>query len=727
MQFEYQIMTKKHYLNVFFILFYAFSLFSQESLEDIFVKRSFSPKRIGDIRFMHLEPAYLLLENTTKEGFVWNKYDMSGKFLEKFLSTSDLEKWSQGHLLTIDDYELADNDQAMIVSTQTEAIYRHSTKSTFYIVNIKEQKVFPLSLNGKQMYPKFSPTKDKVAFVRDNNIYYIDITLGKETQVTTDGKNNAIINGRSDWVYEEEFKVTSTFEWSPDGKKIAYTKFDETLVPEFSSLNYNSLYPKVETFKYPKAGQKNAFVSCFVYDIKTKKHINVTPTEEEQAYYPMLAWSKDRLLIQYLNRRQNHFKIFSVSSDGKQCELVYQNQNDTYVILPSWFISNEGEVFLTSDKNGFKQIYKVEKLSSGYKETQLTKGSFEVKKIYGSKGEWVYCQCNEGKSYETKVYKINKRTLETELISEDNGMNDAIFSPDFNNFILDHQSDTIPNEFTLRNANGSVEAELEMNEGLKYRLDTLFNPRYYFEIPLENLQLQAYLLYPKNYDPAKKYPLLVYVYGGPGNQTVLNDWGGMREQWLRYLSNLGYMIACVDNRGSGGKGAAFQRMTYERLGKYETEDQITAVKFIIDKFNADSSRIGVFGWSYGGFVALNCLFYGNKTFKMGISVAPVTHWKFYDSIYTERFMGMPDENVSGYENYNPLDGAKMLEGKLLLIHGTADDNVHFQNSVELMKVLNNEGKMYDFMAYPDKNHGISGGRTRMHLFELMTNYIVKNL
>lgn len=721
-------MTKKHYLSVFFILFYTISIFSQESLEDIFVKRSFSPKRIGDIRFMHLESAYLLLESSGKNGFVWNKYDVSGSPSGQFLSTKDLEAWSGGVLSAIDDYELSDNDQAMLISTQTENIYRHSSKSVFYIVNIKEHKVFPLSLNGKQMYPKFSPTMDKVAFVRDNDLYYMDISTGKEVRVTTDGKHNAIINGRSDWVYEEEFKMTSAYEWSPDGKNIAYLKFDETKVPDFSFIHYNNLYPEVETFKYPKAGQNNASVYCFIYDLKTKKHLNITPTDDQQAYYPKLAWCKDRLLIQYLNRRQNNFRIYALSTDGKQKEIAYNSQSDTYEILPSWYISKEGEVYFTSDKGGFKQIYRIVKAISGFEEQQITTGNFEVKKIYGCNGDWIYYQSNKGKLYETKVYRINKKTNQEELISENNGMNDATFSHDFTNFILDYQSDDTPNQYTLRNNAGEVEAKLEMNDELKKFLDTIhLNKRQYFEIPTANVHLQAYMLYPKDYQPSQKYPLLIYVYGGPGNQEVLNDWGGMREQWFRYLNTLGYMVACIDNRGSGGKGADFQKISYERLGKYETEDQIVAAKYLIEKFHVDSSRIGIFGWSYGGFVALNCLFYGNATFKMGISVAPVTNWKFYDSVYSERFMGMPNENISGYESYNPLDGAKRLEGKLLLIHGTADENVHFQNTMELMKVLNNEGKMYDFMAYPDKNHGISGGRTRMHLFELMTNYIVKNL
>ena len=350
-------------------------------------------------------------------------------------------------------------------------------------------------------------------------------------------------------------------------------------------------------------------------------------------------------------------------------------------------------------------------------------------KIYGvnPKDNWVYFQSNEGNIYERFVYGINLKTLKSKLISDNEGCNDAVFNSNFTFFISNHETDKLPNQYNLCSVDGAKLIPLETNEPLVKLIGNEFSKREFMEINVNGVSLSAYILKPSNFNPNKKYPLLFYVYGGPGKQEVLNEWGGFREQWFQVLAQKGYIIACVDNRGSGGKGANFKKINYLNLGKYETEDQIGAAQYFGKLPFIDSTRIGIFGWSYGGFMALNCLFYGAEKFKMAISVAPVSNWKYYDSVYSERYMGTMKENEGGYDNFNPIDGAKRMKGKLLLIHGMADDNVHFQNTVELQKALIEAGKQFDFMSYPDKNHSISGGKTRMHLFSLMTNYIEEHL
>ena len=711
-----------------FVLICQSNLFAQPLLEDVFLKYKYVAKSPKDIHFFNQSNNYLSLEGNNKGGFDWNKYTMDGKKIETWLSTNNLETWSKVGIEKIDNYIISPDDKLLLLATNKEQIFRKSYRSNFLIVNPIKKSVVPLSSNGKQMYPDFSSDGSKISFVRSNNIFYKDLLSGKEVQITFDGKTNEIINGASDWVYEEEFKVTQLYAWSPDGKKIAYLQFDESLVPDFSFTFFDELYPRIETFKYPKVGEKNSTIKAFVYDIKTKKTKEITPINGD-VYMPKIEWMGNKVLITALNRKQNILKLFAIDPSLNHKVLIYEEKSSTYIDLPKMVVMDENRLLFTSEKEGFNHIYLLNTENGSIKTDQITSGTWEVLKIYGAnaKDNWVYFQSNEGNIYERFVYGINLKTLKSKLISDNEGCNDAVFNSNFTFFISNHETDKLPNQYNLCSVDGAKLIPLETNEPLVKLIGNEFSKREFMEINVNGVSLSAYILKPSNFNPNKKYPLLFYVYGGPGKQEVLNEWGGFREQWFQVLAQKGYIIACVDNRGSGGKGANFKKINYLNLGKYETEDQIGAAQYFGKLPFIDSTRIGIFGWSYGGFMALNCLFYGAEKFKMAISVAPVSNWKYYDSVYSERYMGTMKENEGGYDNFNPIDGAKRMKGKLLLIHGMADDNVHFQNTVELQKALIEAGKQFDFMSYPDKNHSISGGKTRMHLFSLMTNYIEENL
>lgn len=722
-------MKKFATLFLFFIIFYSFRLLGQPVLEDVFLKYKYVAKSPKDIHFLNQSNGYLSFEANKIGGFDWNRYSMEGLKMGTLLSTADIENWSKEELNKIDGYSISPNDNFLLLATNTEQLFRRSFRCNYLVVNLLKKKVIPLSINGKQMWPEFSSDGSKISFIIDNNLFYKDLVTEKEVQVTFDGEKNSIINGLSDWVYEEEFKLSKMYSWSPDSKRIAFMKFDETLVPSFSFTLYDELYPTIESFKYPKVGENNAKISAFVYDLKTKKTKEITPIVGEN-YMPRMEWLGNKVFVTNLNRKQNNLKFFVIDPVSNNQLLVYEEKSSTYIDLPKMEILDDRRLLFTSEKDGFNHIYLLNLEENGVaKIEQVTNGNWEVLKIYGgnAKDNEVYFQSNEGNIFGQLLYSVNLKTLKRNLISDKNGCNDAVFNTTFSHFISNHEADDSPNQYFICSMDGSKMTPLELNEPILKTIGGQFSKKEFLEIRINGNNLSAFILKPTNFNPNKKYPLLFYVYGGPGKQEVLNEWGGFRDQWFQILSQKGYVVACVDNRGSGGRGAAFKKSTYLNLGKLETEDQIASAQFFGRLPFIDSSRIGVFGWSYGGFMALNCLFYGAEKFKMAISVAPVSNWKYYDCVFGERYMGGLKENEGGYDNFNPIDGAKKMKGKLLLVHGLADDNVHYQNTVELQKALIEAGKQFDFMSYPDKNHSISGGKTRMHLFSLMTNYIEKYL
>jgi dipeptidyl-peptidase-4 len=633
----------------------------------------------------------------------------------------------------IDSYTFSPDEKLILIANSTNPIFRHSFTADYYLYDTTTKnisKVFDFQVQE----PTFSPDGKKIAFARENNLYVYDIASKQITAITTDGKKNSVINGITDWVYEEEFAFVRAFDWSKDSKKVAYIRFDESQVPEFSmSIFKKDLYPTVETFKYPKAGEKNSEVSLHIYDVASKGSQKVNLSQYSDFYIARMQWTNDAnvLSAQVLNRHQDNLDLLFVDGNSGATKVVLNEKDKAYVdVTDNLTFLKDNSFIWTSEKDGFNHIYLYDK--TGKLKNQVTKGNWEITNYYGfdEKSNTVFYQSVENGSINRDVYSINLNGKNKLRLSKTTGTNAATFSPNFQYFINTFSSATQPTTYTLNEAKTGAQVQvIEKNEALATKLKGYNLPSKEFFVlkTAKGNELNAWILKPKDFDPAKKYPVFMYQYSGPGSQQVNNDWNSNDDYWFQMLAQQGYIVACVDGRGTGFKGAAFKKVTQKELGKYEVEDQIDAAKVIGNYPYVDKNRIGIWGWSYGGFMASNCLLKGADVFKMAIAVAPVTNWRFYDSIYTERYMQTPQENASGYDENSPINHVAKLKGKFLLIHGSGDDNVHVQNSMQMMEAMIQANKQFDSQIYPDKNHGIYGGKTRVQLFNKMTNFIKENL
>jgi dipeptidyl-peptidase-4 len=582
--------------------------------------------------------------------------------------------------------------------------------------------------------PTFSPDGLQLAFAKDNNLFVYNFSTKSTTQLTKDGRKNFIINGITDWVYEEEFAFVRAFDWSKDSKKLAYIKFDESQVPEFSmSVFQKELYPSIETFKYPKAGEKNSEVSLHVYDLATNNTQTVDLSTYHDFYIARMQWTAEAntLSAQVLNRHQDNLDLLFINGTTLQTRVALNEKDKAYVdVTDNLTFLPDNSFIWTSEKDGFNHIYLYD--SAGKLKNQITKGSWEVTAYYGydPKTKSILYQSTEQGSINRAVYKIGLTGKTKQCLSIKLGTNAATFSPNFAYFIETYSSANQPLQYSLHETkSGKLLKNIELNEALQSKL-TNYNlgaKEFFVLKTAEGNELNAWILKPADFDPSRKYPLLMYQYAGPGSQQVNNDWNSSDDYWFQSLAQQGYLVACVDGRGTGFKGAAFKKCTQKELGKYEVEDQIAAAKVFGAYSYIDAARIGIWGWSYGGFMASNCILKGAEVFKMAVAVAPVTSWRFYDSIYTERYLQTPQENPSGYDDNSPINHVNKLKGKFLLIHGSGDDNVHLQNSMQMMEALIQANKQFDSQIYPDKNHGIYGGKTRIQLFTKITNFIKENL
>ena len=629
-------------------------------------------------------------------------------------------------------YTLSADESKVLLSTKLRSIYRRSSLGVYYVYDLETKELVQVADEAIQE-PTFSPDASKVAYGLDNNIYIKDLASGATTQVTTDGAKNKVINGITDWVYEEEFAFVRAFDWNADGDKIAYIRFDESEVPEFSMDVFgNELYPSKDTFKYPKAGETNATVSLHIYDIASAETKAVDLSGFQNYYIPRLEWTPDAdvLAVQTTNRKQNDINLLFVDGASAEAKLILSDKDDAYVdVTDNLTFLEDNDFIWTSEKDGWNHIYLYDK--EGKLKNQVTQGPWEVTSYYGydPKSKRVFYQSSENGSINRGVYSIKVNGKGKEALATEAGTNSANFSTDFTYFINSFSDAETPYVFTLNDAeDGDVVRKIKDNQALKDQFDDyVISEKEFFTLPINGEELNAYMIKPKDFDPNKKYPVFMTQYSGPGSQSVANSWSGGNGYWFQMLAQEGYIIVCVDPRGTGLKGRDFKKMTQKELGKYEVEDQIAAAKALGERDYVDADRIGIWGWSYGGFMASNCIFQGADTFKMAIAVAPVTSWRFYDSIYTERYMTTPQENASGYDNNSPLSHVDELEGKFLLVHGSADDNVHVQNTMRLIEALVQANKQFDWAIYPDKNHGIYGGNTRLHLYTKMTNFIKENL
>ncbi len=736
-------MRIKYLLISLFLVFGAVSASAQEKknfeLEDLYMRPTFYAKSVRGMNSMKDGKTYASFEKGQLNIYNYK----TGKLEKTLFGITDLTMHPDSLPIGLQNYELSQNEDKMLCLTEMESIYRHSFHAMYYVYDFATKTLQPLSENGKQRLATFSPDATKVAFMRDNNLFIKDLATGKESQFTHDGLYNHIINGAPDWVYEEEFSFSQGFYWSPDSKKIAYMKFDESNVREFQMEEFEGLYPDWYSFKYPKAGEDNSIVGIYVYDLATGKTVKMDTGDETDIYLPRIAWTKDAniLAIQRLNRHQNHLEILAADATTGKSRVFYDETNDYYIdITDDWHFLEDGKRFLmTSEKSGYNHIY-LYKLD-GTLVKQLTDGKWDVTKVYGFDGKEVYFQAAKNTPVDRQIYAVNLNGKMREVIGRE-GTNLATFSNDFSYLININSTINQPRQFELYTNKGKLVRVLEDNHEFAEKLNTfnlgekkllkISDPA--FTLPDgTQVDVDAWQILPPDFDPANKYPVLIYVYGGPGHQTVNNSWADSDYWWMQLLAQHGIISVSINNRGSGAQGEVFKKMTYLQLGKYETEDMITLAKYMAKQPYVDGSRIGIYGWSYGGFMAANGITKGADVISTAVSVAPVTNWRYYDNVYTERFMRTPQENPDGYDLNSPVHNTAMIKGNYLLCHGSGDDNVHYQNAMELIKAMISNGKQFDLMIYPNKNHGIYGGyeygsgECRMHLFNKIDDFLFKHL
>lgn len=705
------------------------------TLDDLLNKRIFASASVIGLKSMNDGLHYTTLSRD---------YSRIDKFSyatgEKVDGILDLAQIPDSAVKRIVGYEFSADEGSLLIQADYEPLYRHSFKANYFIYHIREKVFTPLSENGMQQLATFSPDGTKIAFVRGNNLFIKDLKTRTEMQITTDGKFNEIINGAPDWVYEEEFGFSKAFDWSPDSKYLAYMRFDERDVKMFNmtlyqgqspSMDENMLYPSNSQFKYPKAGEDNSLVTVLVYNPETGVSVNVDLGDEKDQYIPRIYFTRDpsKLAVLRLNRLQNELEILSADVATGKTGLIYKDINKYYIdenIFDDVTFLEDGKQFVVpSERDGWNHLYLYD--MQGKLIRQLTSGTFDVTSFYGYDPEkkLFYYQAAGSSPLGREIYSVSLKG-KTRRLSGNTGTHAADFSKSFKYYIHRWSSAGHPAVITLCDANGVKIRILEENNKLKERLAE-YNPplkKFFTFNTSEGALLNGWVIYPPDFDSTRKYPLLMNQYSGPNSQEVLDRWGiGFDE----YLANKGYIIMCVDPRGTGARGEAFRKITYMQLGKYETLDQIEAGRYAAGLPYVDAGRIGIWGWSYGGYISSSCMVKGDGVYSVGIAVAPVTNWRYYDNIYTERYMRKPQDNPDGYDQNSPLFYAGNLKGKLFLIHGTADDNVHVQNTLEFSERLVQAGKQFDQMLYTNRNHGIYGGNTRMHLYQMIEAYLERNL
>jgi dipeptidyl-peptidase-4 len=732
----------KPFFAIGLILCLSVSVMAQQdvkriTMEDLWTQGTFRQKSVYGIRSMSDGVHYTTLE---KSGTQIVKYSyVTGKAVETLV---DLKELNADGLKRIQGYEFSPNEEKILLMTDREDIYRRSFTANYYIYNRARKEVKPLSKNGKQRLATFSPDGNRIAFVRDYNIFVHNVKFGTEVQVTRDGKFNHIQNGTPDWVYEEEFEFNKAFAWSPDGKSLAYIKFDESKVPLFNmnmfegtkpALKKNALYPENYTYKYPKAGEKNSEVSVHVYNIldKITKTMNVGP--EIDQYIPRIKWTQDpkMLSIFRLNRHQNKLEILVANAKTGKSRVMYKEENKYYIDEGYFdnltYLEDKQHFIFTSERDGFNHIYLFD--MNGDVVRQITKGEWDVTNYlgYDTKKKLYYYESAESSPMERAVYSIKYNGTGKKRLTPKAGTNRAVFSKGFKYYINYYSSVTTPNYVTLHNAKGKLIRVLEDNKQLVEKMKGYqYNAKEFITVPAADgkTQLNAWVIKPYNFDSNKKYPVLMTQYSGPNSQQVKNSWS---FDWYQYLAQEGYIVVCVDPRGTGARGEWFRKCTYMQLGKLESDDQISAARYLAKLDYVDENRMAIWGWSFGGFMSSLCLEKASDVFSAAIAVAPVTNWRYYDSVYTERFMRTPQENPSGYDDNSPINHVDKLKGKLLLCHGTADDNVHVQNVYEFAERLVQADKQFEMQIYTNRNHSIYGGKTRLHLYKRFMKFLQDNL
>ncbi|MBQ4376633.1 MAG: S9 family peptidase [Bacteroidales bacterium] len=704
----------------------AMAQYKAITIEDIWSKGTFAASSARTGRSMADGEHYTLMDS---KGIAKYSYKTGEKVADLCVFAN--VKGADG--IRFESYEIDEGERQILLSAGFESIYRYSGVSDYYVYNIGSQRLVKISTDGKQRLTAFSPDGSKVAYVRDNNLYVMTLSNLKEQAVTTDGLANHIINGTTDWVYEEEFTITRGFRFSPDSRRIAFYRFDESNVKEYSMQMWGDLYPSEYKYKYPKAGEDNSRVEILIYDLQDKSTLRPELGSENDQYLPRFQWTNDpaTLCVMRMNRLQNRMELLLVDAVQNTVSPLYDETSDTYIEVPSTIkFLNDGKNFIiSSERGGYNQLYFCD--MEGKMQQRITPGEYDVVEVCGidEKRHQIYYTAHKSSAINTELFVCDFKGRRTTQLSTEEGTHNAVFSKGCRYYIDVFSTTAKAPVTTLYNQKGKAIRVLEDNAALQRKIEEYGANRKRFGTLTTSLgtELNYYVILPEDFDSTKRYPLLFYVYGGPGSQQVVNAYRGGDNYWFHMLSQKGYVVACFDGRGTGGRGTEFRNQTYRNLGAMECEDAIEAARWFGSKAWVDEGRIGIFGWSFGGYLSTLALLKGNDVFKAAIAVAPVTTWRYYDNIYTERFLQRPQDNAEGYDNNSPLNFADRLKGNYLLIHGTGDDNVHFQNAVDMVSALERAGKQFEFRIYPNKNHGIYGGNTRQNLYELMTDFLMRKL
>jgi dipeptidyl-peptidase 4 len=718
-------------MKIIFCAFFLVSLqlYAQDlTVEQIWKKYEFYPKGVEGFKSMKDGEHYTKMN---EEGSIV-KYKLTDPTDAGTLLVNGNSLIYKEAMIAFEDYEFNFDETKILFMTSIVPIYRRSFTAIYYLYDLSTKQLMPLDEKHQpQSLAEYSPDGKSVSFIYGNDIFVKQVANGKVVKLTEDGKRNKIINGTTDWVYEEEFSITKGYDWSPDSKWIAFLRFDEKEVKEFNLTFYNELYPTEYKYKYPKAGEDNSKVTAHIVNVSNGK---ITPINlGEYEYIPRLSWSKtaNKLILQTLNRHQNQLKyhLIDLSSKKMTQKMFFEEKSKTYVEIDNnLMIRKDGNSILrTSEIDGFNHIYQLDFNGTS---SQITKGNWDVIDLYGidESTSTVYYSSAEVSPMIKTIHSISTNGSNKNLLSLPIGVSDAEFTAGMKFMVLTHSDANTPPVYTLNKNDGSLVRMLEDNKALKSKLGNLaLSKKEFITFDVNGNKLNGWIMKPANFNSTKKYPVYMTLYGGPGHNEVVDAWDNSDYMFHQLLTQKGYIVACVEPRGTLYRGAAFKKSTYLQLGKLETEDLIASAKVLQGYPYVDANRIGVMGWSYGGFMASLAITKGADVFKMAVAVAPVTNWRNYDNIYTERFMRTPKENADGYDANSPVNFVQLMKGKFLLIHGAADDNVHYQNSMELINAMVKADKQFDLFIYPNKNHGIYGGNTRNHLFKMILDFVEENL
>lgn len=704
----------------------------QLTVERLFGSADFAVRGLGPVQWIDDGGRFTYIQRGTERGVTDLVAESPEGGTVVLAQGRTMVNTAGGDPITIEDYWWSDDQQRVLVFANSERVWRDNTLGEYYVYDVPSERLIPVSTEGKQMFAKLSPAGDQVGYVRDNDLYVFDVASGRTTRLTDDG-SDVIINGTTDWVYEEEFGLRDAWRWSPDGRKIAFWRLDQSPVGTFQLLDYMELYEDPMVMRYPKAGTDNSTVRLGIADVASGQVTWIEPGDGEWEYIARMDWagSPDAVVFQRLPRLQNRIDVMMADAATGESRLLFSETDPAWVDVDddmTWL--DDGRSFIwSSDRDGYNHLYLYGR--DGRVQRQLTRGAWDVTAFHGVDEDdgWVYFSATERSPMERHLYRIRLDGSGMERITREPGTHGITMAPGGEHFIDVYSTIEKPPVTRLHRADGTLVRVLRENEGVERRLEqaNVRTPEFFQFETGDGVTLNGWMIMPPDFDESRRYPVMMYVYGGPGSQTVTNGWGGVRYLWHQLLAERGYIVASIDNRGTGGRGRDFTKIVYRNLGDWETRDQIAGARHLASLPYVDADRVGIWGWSYGGYMTALALMKGGDVFRAGVSVAPVTDWRLYDTIYTERFMQTPELNPEGYRESAPTEHAEGLEGELLLVHGTGDDNVHYQNTVQLVDALIAADKQFDFMIYPNRTHSIAGGNTRVHLFRMMTDWVLENL